>query len=257
MVYANFAQGFRDGGTNAGFDPSCYSHGVPKAYVPDTLNNYEVGWKSTSQGGRLVWNGAAYLMKWADLQSLIYDVDICKSSSFNVNVGDARVQGIESNVDYKLNEHWSMQASGSYTDSHLKSSPYPTFQANVGERLPFVPYFNWSWNLRYQQHIGADLLGYAQVDMAHKGNMWNDLHVVGSHGFPRILQPGYKIANLRVGLNPPDSRWLAELYVTNLADANAIVYSNTFNFDLRETTNEPRVVGLRLNYRFGKNSGTE
>ena len=257
MVYANFGQGFRDGGSNSGYPQSCYDNGVPHSYVPDTLNNFEVGWKTTSQGGRLVWNGAAYLMKWKQLQTLIYDVDICAPSSFNVNVGDALIQGVESNLDYKLSDHWSMQASGSYTDSHLKSSPYPTFQANVGERLPFVPYFNWSWNLRYQRHLGADMLAYAQLDMAHKGPMWNDLHVEGAHGFPRILQPGYNIANLRIGLNPVDSRWLAELFVTNLADTNAIVYSNTFNFDLRETTNEPRVVGLRLNYRFGKISGAE
>jgi outer membrane receptor protein involved in Fe transport len=196
-------------------------------------------------------------MKWKQLQTLIYDVDICAPSSFNVNVGDARIEGVESNVDYKFGEHWSLQASGSYTDSHLTSSPYAAFQANVGERLPFVPYFNWSWNLRYQLHLGASLRGYAQLDMAHKGDMWNDLHVEGAHGFPRILQPGYNIANLRFGLNPDGGRWLAELFVSNVADTNAIVYSNTFNFDLRETTNEPRVVGLRLNYRFGKQTNSE
>ena len=257
MLYANFAQGFRDGGTNSGYPQSCYDNGVPGSFVPDTLNNFELGWKSTSLGGRLIWNGAAYLMKWKQLQTLIYDVDICAPSSFNVNVGDARIAGVESNVDYKLGEHWLMQASGSYTDSHLTSSPYAAFQANVGERLPFVPYFNWSWNLRYQLHLGASLRGYAQLDMAHKGDMWNDLHVEGSHGFPRILQPGYSIANLRFGLNPDGGRWLAELFVTNVADKNAIVYSNTFNFDLRETTNEPRVVGLRLNYRFGKETNSE
>jgi len=252
MLYANFAQGFRDGGTNSGYPQSCYDNGVPKSYVPDTLNNYEVGWKSTSQDGRLLWNGAAYLMKWKQLQTIIYDVNICPPASFYVNVGDARIEGVESNLDYKLDDHWSLQAAGSYTDSHLIASPYPTFQANVGERLPFVPYFNWSWNLRYQWHLGAGLLAYAQADMAHKGDMWNDLHVQGAHGIPRILQPGYNIANLRLGLNPNGGHWLAELFVTNVADTNAIVYSNTFNFDLRETTNEPRVVGLRLNYRFGK-----
>ena len=257
MVYANFAQGFRDGGTNSGFPQSCYDNGVPSGYVPDTLNNYELGWKSTSLGGRLLWNGAAYLMKWKQLQTIIYDVDICAPSSFYVNVGDARIEGIESNVNYKFDDHWSMQASGSYNDSHLTSSPYAAFQANVGERLPFAPFFNWSWNLRYELHLGTGLRGYAQLDMAHKGDMWNDLHVEGAHGFPRILQPGYNIANLRFGLNPDGGRWLAELFVTNIADTNAIVYSNTFNFDLRETTNEPRVVGLRLNYRFGKETNSE
>ena len=260
MLYGDFAQGFRDGGTNA-LPPSCYvdangnPNGVQHDYTPDTLNSFEVGWKTTSLGGRLLWNGAAYYMKWKDLQTLIYDVDLCPSSSFNANVGDARIYGVESNVDYKLNDNWSFQASASYTDSHLVSSTYATFQGNVGERLPYVPYFNYSWNLRYEHPLGGQLLGYAQLDMAHKGDMWNDLHVVGSNGFPRMLQPEYSLLNLRLGLNPENSDWLLEAYVTNLADKNAIIYTNTGNFDLRETTNEPRVFGLRINYRWGKHAG--
>jgi iron complex outermembrane recepter protein len=257
MVYADFAQGFRDGGSNSGFPQSCYNKGVPQSYVPDTLNNFEIGWKTTSLNGHLVWNGAAYLMNWKQLQTIIYDVNICAPSSFYVNVGGARIYGVESNVDYKVNENWSMQAAGSYTDSHLISSPYPTFEPNVGERLPYVPYFSWSWNLRYEHPLTTGLRGYAQVDMAHKGDMWNDLHVAGSNGFPRILQPDYSILNLRLGLNPDGGHWLTELYVTNLTDKNAIIYSNTGNFDLRQTTNEPRVFGLRLNYRFGKETNSE
>ena len=257
MVYADFAQGFRDGGTNSGYPQSCYNNGVPQSYVPDTLNNFEIGWKSTSLNGRLLWNGAAYLMNWKQLQTIIYDVNICAPSSFYVNVGDARIYGVESNVDYKLSQHWSLQAAGSYTDSHLISSPYPTFAANVGERLPYVPYFSWSWNLRYEHPLYQALRGYAQIDMAHKGDMWNDLHVAGSNGIPRILQPDYSILNLRLGLNPEGGHWLAEFYITNLTDKNAIVYSNTGNFDLRQTTNEPRVFGLRLNYRFGKETNSE
>jgi iron complex outermembrane receptor protein len=257
MVYADFAQGFRDGGTNSGYPQSCYNSGVPQSYVPDTLNNFEIGWKSTSLNGHLVWNGAAYLMNWRQLQTIIYDVDICAPSSFYVNVGNARIYGVESNVDYKINENWSLQAAGSYTDSHLISSPYTTFQGNVGERLPYVPYFSWSWNLRYEHPLVTGLRGYAQFDMAHKGDMWDDLHVAGSNGFPRILQPSYSIANLRLGLHPYGGHWLTEFYITNLTDKNAIVYSNTGNFDLRQTTNEPRVFGLRLNYRFGKETNSE
>ena len=257
LLYADFAQGFRDGGSNSGFPDTCYASGVPHQYVSDTLNNFEVGRKSTSLAGRLIFNGAAYLMNWKDLQTLLYDVNICAPSSFNVNVGDARVYGIESNVELKLDDNWSMQAATSYTDAHLISSPYSTFQGNVGERLPFVPYFSYSGNVRFQHALGAALTGYAQIDLAHKGDMYNDLHVSGSKGFGRINQPAYSLLNLRVGLNPVGAHWLAELYVRNLTDKNAIVYSNTGNYDLRETTNEPRVIGLRLNYRFGKETNSE
>jgi outer membrane receptor protein involved in Fe transport len=257
MVYANFAQGFRDGGSNLGDPQSCYNKGVPQTYVPDTLNNFELGWKSTSLNGRLLWNGAAYLMNWKQLQTIIYDANICAPASYYQNVGDARIYGVESNVDYKVSDNWSLQAAGSYTDSHLISSPYDTFKANVGERLAYVPYFSWSGNVRYEHPLAEGLRAYAQFDIAHKGDMWNDMSVVGSNGLPRILQPSYSIMNLRVGLNPEGGHWLAEFYITNLADKDAIVYSNTGNFDLRQTITEPRVFGVRLNYRFGREANSE
>lgn len=252
MVYFNFAQGFRDGGSNSGYPAVCYSNGVPKAYVPDTLNNYELGWKSTVLGRRLLFNGALYWMDWKDLQTTVYDPGICASSSFNANVGDARIYGVESNLDFRPDEHWSLQLNASYNDPHLISNKYPTLKVTPGERLPYSPYFSWSWNARYQRPIGSAVFAYAQLDVAHKGDMWNDLHVSNSKGFPRVLQPGYSIVNLRLGLNPEDEHWLVEAYVTNLLDKNAIIYTNTYNFDLRQTTNEPRVIGLRLSYRYGK-----
>jgi outer membrane receptor protein involved in Fe transport len=252
MLYGVFSQGFRDGGANSGYPAGCYAHGVPQAYVPDTLNNYEIGWKTTSLENRLVWNGAAYLMNWQDLQTLIYDYSICPPFSFNANVGRARIKGVESNIDYRIGEYWSLEGAASYTDSRVVSSQYATFQAEVGERLPFVPYFSWSANVRYQHPLGARLTGYAQFDAAHKGDMWNDLHAGGFNGFPRMLQPAYTLMNLRFGVSPNGGNWLAEFYITNLADKNAIIYINTGNFDLRYTTNEPRVYGLRVNYRFGK-----
>ena len=87
--------------------------------------------------------------------------------------------------------------------------------------------------------------------------MWDDLHVGGSNGYPRILQPDYSLMNLRVGVTPASGRWLAEFYVRNLTDKNAIIYTNTANFDLRSTTNEPRVIGLRVSFRFGKDAAGE
>jgi iron complex outermembrane receptor protein len=257
MVYADFGQGFRDGGANAGDPQSCYNKGVPQTYVPDTLDNYELGWKSTSLDDHLLWNGAAYLMNWKQLQTIIYDADVCAPDSYYVNVGTARIYGFESNVDYKINSNWALQSAISYTDSHVISSPYAAFQGDVGERLPYVPYFSWTANARYEHPVAPGLKGYVQYDIAHKCDMWNDLNVQGSNGIPRILQPSYSIMNLRIGLNPEGGHWLSEFFITNLANKNAIIYSNTGNFDLRQTVNEPRVFGVRLNYRFGKETNSE
>jgi|ERR1017187_4386457 hypothetical protein len=68
--------------------------------------------------------------------------------------------------------------------------------------------------------------------------MWNDLANT-SNGLPRVLQPGYSVMNLRIGLDQTEGQWMTELYITNLTNKNAVIYTNEGNFDLRSTRNEP------------------
>jgi outer membrane receptor protein involved in Fe transport len=147
-----------------------------------------------------------------------------------------------------------MDLSASYNDSRVTSDHYynENFQVTPGERLPYVPYFNWSGNIRYEKPLEETLKGFVQYDVAHKGDMWNDLQTNGSNGLPRVLQPGYSIMNLRLGVNQLAQHWTAEFYITNLTNKTAIIYTNEGNFDLRQTVNEPRVFGVRLSYRLGK-----
>jgi len=253
LVYADAAQGFRDGGVNGGLPSNCINAGAPQKYVPDTLTNYELGWKTTLNNGHLVWDGALYYMPWHDFQSLLFDPAICASSSYYANIGNARIYGAETNVKYQATPHLTMEFSASYNDSELTSNTFinPSFVVTPGERLPYVPYFNWSGNTRYERPLKDNLRGYVQYDIAHKGDMWNDLAAT-SNGLPRVLQPGYSTMNLRFGLNQTEAHWTSEFYITNLTNKNAVIYTNEGNFDLRYTRNEPRVFGVRLSYRFGK-----
>jgi outer membrane receptor protein involved in Fe transport len=257
LVYGDIAQGFRDGGVNSGLPSNCVGAGVPLKFIPDTLTNYELGWKSTLMGGHLQWDGAFYYMPWKNLQTVVYDPSICPSSSFNANVGNAEIYGVESDVKFQASAFLSMEFSASYNDSHLTTAEFSSnqpgaFQVLPGERLPYVPYVNFSANARYEAPLNDRFKGYFQYDIAHKGDMWNDLQSNGDNGLPRILQPGYTIMNVRVGLNQTESHWMTELYITNLTNRNAVIYTNEGNFDLRYTRNEPRVFGMRLSYRFGK-----
>lgn len=256
LVYADAAQGFRDGGVNGGIPEGCTKAGVPPKYIPDTLTNYEIGWKSTMLDGHMVWDGAFYYMPWKNFQTLLFDPNLCASSSFNANIGSARVYGTETDIKYQANAFFSMEFSASYNDSHILSNEFnsASFSVTPGERLPYVPYLNWSGNARYEAPINDALHGYIQYDIAHKGDMWNTL-TDGTNGLPRVLQPGYSIMNVRIGLNQADSHWLTELYITNLTNKNAVIFTNEGNFDLRQTVNEPRVFGVRLSYRWGKQNG--
>jgi iron complex outermembrane receptor protein len=257
LLYATFGQGFRDGGVNS-VGQACYNNGATAYYKPDTLNNFEVGWKSLLLNGRMTWNGALYYMDWKGYQTPVYDLAICPTT-FNANLGNARIYGFESNIDYKVTDGLSVQISGSYNDSHLTSDTYenPNFEVVPGERLPYVPYFSYSANARYEKSFESALKGFVQYDVAHKGDMWSDLRVNNPNGFGRSLQPAYSISNLRFGISAPNDHWAAELYISNLFDKDAVIFTNTGNYDHRETTNEPRVFGLRLKYRWGKEGKEE
>jgi outer membrane receptor protein involved in Fe transport len=261
LVYIDAAQGFRDGGVNNGLPSLCAKNGVPATYKPDTLTNYEVGWKSSFLDKHLQWNGAVYLMPWKNYQSLLFDPNVCASASFDANIGNAKIYGSETEIKYAPNSRLSMDVSLSYNDSRMITDIYYTgagganagFDVRPGERLPYVPYFDWSGNVRYEAPVKDELHWYAQYDVAHKGDMFNSLQASGTNGLPYVLQPGYSIMNVRFGLTRADQGWTTELYVTNLTDKNAVIYTNEGNFDLRQTVNEPRVFGARLIYRFGKN----
>ena len=257
LLYASFGQGFRDGGINSALGNSCYNRGAPNYYQPDTLNNYEIGWKSTDFHGALTWNGAIYYMPWKNYQTAVFDLSICPST-FNANLGDARIYGAETNIDYRVSQNFTVQASASYNDSELTSNTYynPNYLVEPGERLPYVAYFNFSANARYERPWGDGYKVYGQYDIAHKGDMWSDLRVANPNGFSRSLQPGYSISNLHFGVKMPGEHWQVDSYVTNLFNKDAIIFTNTGNYDHRTTTNEPRVFGLHLTYRYGK-GGTE
>jgi outer membrane receptor protein involved in Fe transport len=263
LVYADAAQGFRDGGVNGGLPANCTNPppvngvpqvGVPTKFEPDTLTNYEIGWKATMLDNHLVWNGALYKMPWKNLQTLVFDPDLCPSSSFNANVGDARVYGMETNVKYQPTAALSLDLSASYNDARVLTNNFAnaSFAVAPGERLPYVPYFSYSANARYEAPLNDGVRGYVQYDIAHKGDMWNALQVSGSNGLPRVLQPGYSVMNVRLGFSQAESRWMTEFYITNLTNKNAVIYTNEGNFNLRQTRNEPRVFGVRLSYRWGK-----
>jgi outer membrane receptor protein involved in Fe transport len=257
LVYADFAQGFRDGGVNTGLPSGCVSKGIPLQFTPDTLTNYELGFKATMLDRHLTWDTALYYMPWKNLQTLLFDPGFCPSSSFNANVGDARIYGSESTVKYQPNSFLSMELSASYNDSRVTTALPGIAVVAPGERLPYVPYFNWSGNIRYERPVADALRGFVQYDVAHKGDMWNDLQTNGFNGLPRVLQPGYSVMNLRFGLNQTAEHWSTELYITNFLNKAAVIYTNEGNFDLRQTVNEPRVFGVRLSYRFGKQASSD
>jgi len=255
LYYFSFAQGFRDGGFNTSAGPAAPL--VPATFVPDTLNSYEIGWKTVMAEGRFLFNGAAYYMPWKNYQTAVFDLAI-DPVTFNANIGDARIYGVESNIEVRPMRGLTLTLAANYNDSVLTSNVYdnPEFNVSKGQRLPFVPYLKASASARYEWPMGPGIHAYGQFDISHTGDVWSDLNTSDLSHTSRSLQPAYNLSNIRCGFNNAKDNWGVEAYITNLDNTRAVVYINKYNYDGRQTTNEPRVFGLRMKYRFGGKTGS-
>ncbi len=88
MTYAQYAEGYRGGGTNA----STVAF-VPPQYDPDNTVNYEIGFKSSWLDDRLVFNLAAYRI---DLENLQVGMLFGPGGAFS-GVGNVKGKVAESN----------------------------------------------------------------------------------------------------------------------------------------------------------------
>ena len=242
LYYFSFAQGFREGVINTTPTP-----GVPNVTAPDTLNTYELGWKTEFNDARLRWNGALYYTNWKDFQTTVFDLNI-SPVSFYANIGDARVVGLETSLEARPTERLSLSLSGSYNDSKIVTNRFsnPNYPVVAGERLPSVPYFKGTASIRYEWPVFDGDHAYVQFDESHTGSMYNSLKVDA-----RALQPAYNLGTLRFGLEQQKGRWGAEGYISNVTNKHAVIFINTFLYDSRQTTNAPRAIGVHLKYRFG------
>ena len=67
------------------------------------ITNYEFGWKTTWNDGRLRFNGAAYFMDWESMQFTVYDFAISTVGN-TYNIGAAEIKGLEADVTYMISK---------------------------------------------------------------------------------------------------------------------------------------------------------
>ncbi|MSQ99403.1 MAG: TonB-dependent receptor [Xanthomonadales bacterium] len=238
MIYATFSQGYRPGGLNR--DPSLPS----QPWEPDKLTNYEFGWKTTMDGGRLRWNGAAYLMDWDNVQYTVYNFSLSACCANVYNLSTARVKGIETDISFLASEALTLSGGLAYNKAETTADfilPSGRLSVPEGTQLPNVP--KWKFNLlaRYDFSM-SDMPLYAQADWSFTGKSTSE---IAGTIYP---QHSYDIVNLRTGIDK--DTWGLDLFVNNLLNTKAELYVHPRNYEPTVVTNRPLNYGLRYWMRF-------
>jgi outer membrane receptor protein involved in Fe transport len=263
-VYATASKGFRPGGTNT----------IGPQYQSDTLQNYEVGWKTSWLGNTLRVNGAIFQEDWKDFQfSYPGQYGIIETK----NAGGARIRGIETSVEWAAssaltfggglsllnpiltvpycaypNQSGAVQTSTcfNYASGTPVAEPYG---APVGQQLPNTPKFKANLTGRYALAPIGQWQPHVQSSVVYQSAVWADLRTEQREDLGQ--QPAFAMVD--AGLGAEKGGLDVELFVNNAlnrlaenyryAECNAsvcgaqAVYANIY---------KPRLIGVKFAQKF-------
>ncbi|HVM98903.1 MAG TPA: TonB-dependent receptor [Caulobacteraceae bacterium] len=249
MLYVTYSTGFRPGGVNR--------LALAPPYKPDTVDNYEVGWKTTWLDGRLRFNGALFDEEWHGVQYALSPPGFAGVTIID-NAGDARSYGLEGDLAWRVTEDLTLSASGTVLHAALTqnfcnfdSAGVPTGCAPKGTRLPIQPDYKLNASARYQFMLG-DFKSFFEGDLQAQGQSTSALFTADE----AALGPTSAFATFDLSAGFGKDDWTLSVFVQNLFDKRGVLSKNTdcvvsicggFPLDYYA---KPRFIGARLSAKF-------
>ncbi|MBL8268888.1 TonB-dependent receptor, partial [Steroidobacter sp.] len=241
-LYVQAAEGFRSGVANQTLPQTCQAQaaalGLSLQAVtdPDTIRNYELGFKSRLNDGRVNLNVALYRMEWKDIPA---SVQFACAFSNLVNAGDATGEGAEFELVTRLSEAWKLNLTASYNDLTYDDNVLPAIGSS-GDRVEGSPAKNYSAGVEYGFDMTDRWSGWARADWAYVGSLRSELS-----GLPI---ESYDTLNLRVGL--VQDNLSVELFGRNVTDEQGVTRIEPLAFGGDYVLIRPREVGIEVRYRY-------
>lgn len=294
MVFASYSEGFRPpvtnrvgGGAATNQEGAFEGFRIPVYSTTDSLDNVEIGFKSTLFDQSLRFNATAYYSKISDLQTSRYDPTNISFLVFTDNVGDAEIKGIDGDFSWVATDNLVISGAFSLIDTELTSinAQLDGIAPPEGSRLPYSAKFSGNLQAQYFYPISGDMTGYVNGSISYTGerlagmamdaymiedatnlvygtgsglsiekesDVFSGVNYQDSNGETfaggRYVQDSYILANISFGVT--NDEWKAELFIDNLTDESAILYVDTQQYTPKVVSNRPRTIGFRFSYDF-------
>jgi iron complex outermembrane receptor protein len=246
MLYATWSKGYRSGGFNGRVD-SQDSARVP--YDPETVDNYELGFKSEWADQRVRLNGAIFYMDYQDKQEEIglpSDGDTGQRISV-FNAADATMQGVELELQAIVTEHLSLRANFGYLDSEYDEFTFDDgfgIVDNSGLEFRRAPEFTGSVDATYEWQMGG---GDAWVRGAYR---FLGEHFVEQTNRPELENDDQHL--LDASVNYAINGLTFSIFGRNLTDEDGWSHGlNVSGLWAYASARAPRTWGAEVTYNFG------
>lgn len=244
LVYANAAQGFRNGGTNDNaINPANID--LPVSFGPDSLWSYEAGWKTRFADRRVTFNGALYAIRWKNIQ--VGDFNPSSPFPFVQNAGKASVDGVEMELTVNPVQGLTFVLAGSYQDARLTEDfPAGDILGLKGDEIPNIPEFQFGGSIEYVWPVMDGFEASLRGDLSYRDSV-NTLFRTEDPFNVRL--DSYTLIDVQASLS--NERWRATVYVKNLTDKLAQFDAiNSSQDPLSYFVARPRTIGIRGSVNF-------
>jgi iron complex outermembrane receptor protein len=243
MVYALYSQGFRVGGANP--NPPGLT-GVPTSYDSDTVDNYEIGLKTSFADQRLLVDVAAFHIKWNDMQVRLF-TPAPFFYSYVSNAGGAEVDGVEFSGVWRVTSIFDLQAAVTWQDAAVSEFVEDTFAPGGGHAAgtPLPGSSEWTTALTATLRLDSAPLQ-PRFEVTHRYVSEADV------AFNSITKRGdYSVVDVRATATLGENTSLS-LFANNVTNEYGTVnapFADFYNPPLGSVV-RPLTYGLRLNWNF-------
>ncbi len=258
-VYATVATGYKGGGVDNGGNTFVLSEKLVKN--EDSIA-YEIGSKMRLLDGRMLFNVAAFINTFDDLQVGAQSPDT--GVIVVRNAAKAETRGIETDLNLAIDEHWSIGGSLALLDTEFKKFPgagcgafaawrgscVGSFDAK-GNELPGAAKYSGSAFIALNMPIGEsqwDFDGNVNVSFRDKSYAFGDF----ANEKERELD-SYEMVNAMLSIVNRDTGLTISLVGSNLTDERAVTGNQTNPVVASEISGwilRPREYGVEVNYAF-------
>ncbi len=215
-IYGSWTRGYRSGGynlRNTSFDPA----DTPGPFDEEEVNNFEIGYKSTHEWGRL--NAAIFYNEIDDMQRELNNPGPIGVIQLVRNTADATMTGVEVDATISLTDRLVMMASVGYVDAEYDEVRDDLNGDGVIDGkdkdldIPRAP--EWSYSVGFIHDMDIGSWGYltSRINYSYRDEMAFTDSNLGYIDEAEILDTGLDFYS-------NDGKWVFSLYGRNLLDNN-------------------------------------
>lgn len=238
MIYATYSRGYTAGGFNT---QAAVLSAFTAGFEPETLDNYELGFKGDLLSRRVQFSANVFRMKYRDKQELYFN-NLTRVLNIT-NAGRATIKGAEAELTVRPT-HWAT-LTGTYgrLDTRYDDFVIPGGAVLTGNRLGSSPQDKASAMVDIDAPIGpARLIGNAVYS-------YTSQYFSGATNEVGLSVPGYSLVNASIGVASTDDRFRLTVFARNLFDEDYLLIPST-QVVRGSYFGEPRTIGVSLGAHF-------